>query len=198
MARRPLHRHFLMPAQCNALECVASDNRLDLGLLPGRNRINAFSQYPLGLQTLLPSIYETDNGRVVKRGQPLAPIQFHIPEAPAFAAIGVNEEVKTVPIEKLVWAVSRLCRAACGVSKGSSSTSQKVNPFVESTLSQTLPLNRLTAVGFRRNVITKKPARRRVLRGFQRFWWPSLEPELVPETGIEPATFALRVRCSTD
>jgi hypothetical protein len=34
----------------------------------------------------------------------------------------------------------------------------------------TLPLYRLVAVGFRRNAITKKPAKRRVLRGFQRFW----------------------------
>lgn len=114
-----------MPVQGNAFKCMASDNGLGLGLLLGRNRINALSQHPLSLQTLLPSICKPDDGIVAKRGQPLSPIRFHIPEAPAFAAIGVNEEVKTVTVEKLVWAVSRLGRTACCVGQGSSSTSHK-------------------------------------------------------------------------
>ena len=118
-----------MPVQGNAFECVPSDNRLGLGLLLGRNRINAFSQHPLSLQTLLPSICETNDGIVAKRGQPLSPIRFHIPEAPAFATIGVNEEVKTVTVKKLVGAVSRLGRTACGVGQGSSSTSHKGQPL---------------------------------------------------------------------
>ena len=118
-----------MPVQGNALKGVPSDNRLGLGLLLGRNRIDALSQHPLSLQALLPSICETNDGIIAKRGQPLSSIRFHIPEAPAFAAIGVNEEVKTVAIEKLVGAVSRLGRTAGGVSQGSSSTSHKGKPL---------------------------------------------------------------------
>jgi hypothetical protein len=57
-----------MPVQGNALECVASDNRLGLGLLLGRNRINTFSQHPLSLQTLLPSICKPDDEIVAKQG----------------------------------------------------------------------------------------------------------------------------------
>lgn len=47
---------------------------------------------------------------------------------------------------------------------------------------------------------TKKPVNRPVYLGF-RFIREYLDEcgimHLVPETGIEPATFALRVRCST-
>lgn len=115
-------------------------------------------------------ICKPDDGIVAKRGQPLAPIRFHIPEAPAFAAIGVNEEVKTVTLEKLVGrSVGLADRHAVSVRRAVV-RAIRVNPFIESTLSQALPLDRLAAVGFRRNAITKKPARRRVLRGFQRFW----------------------------
>ncbi len=105
-----------MPVQGNAFECVSSDNRFGLGLLLGRERINAFRQHPLSLQTLLSSICETDDGIVAKRGQPLAPIRLYIPEAPAFAAIGVNEEVKTITVKacrggQLVWPSGMQCRS---------------------------------------------------------------------------------------
>lgn len=110
MARRPLHGHFLMPVQGNAFECASSDNRFGLSLLLGCDRINAFRQHPLSLQTLLSSICETDDKIIAKRGQPIAPVRFHIPEAPAFAATGVNEEVKAVTVKKLVGAVSRFGR----------------------------------------------------------------------------------------
>lgn len=158
-----------MPVQGNALKGVPSENRLGLGLLLGRNRVNAFSQHPLSLQTLLSSICETDDGIVAKRGQPLSPIRFHIPEAPAFAAIGVNEEVKTVTVEKLVWRLVGLAERHAVSVRGAVVRAIRVNSFIDSTLSQTLPLNRLAAVGFRRNAITKKPARRRVYRGSRYF-----------------------------
>lgn len=56
MARSPLHGHLLVPVQGNAFECLLSDKRIGLGLLLGRNRINALTQNQLSLQTLLSNI----------------------------------------------------------------------------------------------------------------------------------------------
>jgi len=81
-------------------------------------------------------------------GQAFAAIGFHVPEPPAFAAVGLHKEVETVAVEELVLALLRY----------------RNRPLVLK-----LPLLTLATPGIRRNAKTKKPARRRVFRGFQRF-----------------------------
>ena len=44
----------------------------------------------------------------------------------------------------------------------------------------------------------RKTGQKAGLEGFQSIQRNAVELDVVPETGIEPATFALRVRCSTD
>ena len=53
-------------------------------------------------------------------------------------------------------------------------------------------------IGSRRRVVETKNGQKAVLEGFQSIQRNAVELDVVPETGIEPATFALRVRCSTD
>lgn len=170
VAGRPPGYHARVPVEHNAFEGATVDHGLSLGLLLGVDGIYAVGELLLDLEALAACVAQPDHRIAAEGGQSFAAIGFHLPESPAFAAVGLHKQVKTVAVEELVLALSGLCRATGGVCKRGSGAGHKGSlRYRNGPLSLELPLLALATLGIRRNAKTRKPARRRVFRGFQRF-----------------------------
>ncbi|MNP46783.1 hypothetical protein D3C76_1408050 [compost metagenome] len=79
-----------MPVQRNAFKGSAFDHGFRLGLVLGLYRVYAVREHLFDLKALTACIGEPYNGVTAECSKAFPAVRFDIPEAPAFAAIGLN------------------------------------------------------------------------------------------------------------
>ena len=78
-----------MPSRRDIFKTLAFHLSVCLGPLLLLDGINPFGQESFGFQAPATGIYEGNDEVVTERGKPFADVRFDVPEAPAFAAIGL-------------------------------------------------------------------------------------------------------------